>query len=308
MTYKSIYLFLLPVILFFSCGNSNQDNLVESGKLKVVTTTGMLYDAVINIARDKVDAEAIMGPGVDPHLYKATQGDLSRINRADLVIYNGILLEGKMTEVLDKLAKQKPVLAAAEALPDSLLIGFSKYQGAKDPHVWFDVDRWKLVVKAISKKLQELDTTNATSYQSNTQAFLADLDSLNVFAKNRLSEIPDSQRTLITAHDAFGYFGNAYEIEVRGLQGISTVSDFGLRDIANVIDLILQKQIKAIFVETSVSDKSIQAVVTGCKEKGHDVVIGGYLYSDAMGALGTEEGTYMGMFRKNVNTIVDALK
>ena len=301
------YTFLLILFVsLFSCSPSQEQS--ANGKLKVVTTTGMLYDAVINIAEDKVDAEAIMGPGVDPHLYKATQGDLALIRQADMVIYNGIFLEGKMTEVLGKLGRQKPVVAAAEVIPDSLLISAVGYRDAYDPHVWFDVKRWQYVVKEVGRALITLDSVNASTYKENTLNYLKRLDSLDNFVRARISEVPEEQRILITAHDAFGYFGEAYDVRVEGLQGISTVADFGLKDIANIIALILENNIKAIFVETSVSDKSIKAVISGCKEKGHNVKIGGYLYSDAMGEFGTTEGTYIGMFKKNVNTIVAALK
>ncbi len=302
---RNIFLLLLLIGIIFSCSVPEE---TDTGKVKVVATTGMLYDAVINIGGDKIEAEAIMGPGVDPHLYKATQGDLSKFNKADLIIYNGILLEGKMSEVLEKLGRQKTVFAVAESIPEEMLLPSADYKDAFDPHVWFDVKRWSLIVKEIKKSLAAIDTANANYYQKNTNIYLKELDSLDSFAKSRILEIPENSRILITAHDAFSYFGDAYGIQVKGLQGISTVADFGLKDIANIIDIIISNNIKAIFVETSVSEKSINAVVTGCKEKGHEVRIGGYLYSDAMGEFGTLEGTYLGMFRKNVNTIVDALK
>ncbi len=301
---KLTLLALAPLIIF-SCSTPKKES---NGKLKVVATTGMLYDAVINIAKDMVEAEAIMGPGVDPHLYKATQGDLERLNSADLIIYNGILLEGKMTEVLKKLGRKKPAFAVAESIPKEMLLSAIGYKDAHDPHVWFDIRRWKYVVNEVSNSLCKVDTSNATDYKSNTQTYLLQLDSLDLFVKSRINEIPENQRILVTAHDAFGYFGDAYGMTVEGLQGISTVADFGLRDIANIIDLITASNIKAVFVETSVSEKSINAVITGCKGKGQNVKIGGYLYSDAMGEFGTIEGTYIGMFKKNVNTIVEALK
>ncbi|SNS76781.1 manganese/zinc/iron transport system substrate-binding protein [Ekhidna lutea] len=277
-------------------------------KPHIVATTGMLYDAVINIAGDKVTAEAIMGPGVDPHLYKATQGDLAKFNKADLIVYNGIYLEGKMSDILAKLGRQKPVVAAAESIPKEMLKSAIGYDDAYDPHVWFDVQRWRYVVTSINEALIKLDSTNREYFQTNAASYLKELDSLDRYVKQRINEIPEDQRILVTAHDAFVYFGDAYGMQVEGLQGISTVADFGLKDIAEVIDLIIENNIKAIFVETSVSDKSIKAVVTGCQEKGHEVKIGGYLYSDAMGELGTEEGTYTGMFKSNVETIVNALK
>ncbi|MEQ8904175.1 zinc ABC transporter substrate-binding protein [Ekhidna sp.] len=299
--------FSIVILLVFLLGCKTKNEKANDIP-HVVVTTGMLYDAVINIAGDKITAEAIMGPGVDPHLYKATQGDLAKFNKADLIVYNGILLEGKMSDILKKLGRQKPVVAAAESVPKEMLKSAIGYEDAFDPHIWFDVKRWKFAVKAISQSLIKLDSTNSEFYKQNTKTYLMRLDSLDQYVKNSISEIPESQRILVTAHDAFVYFGDAYNIRVEALQGISTVADFGLKDIAEIIDLIIENKIKAIFVETSVSDKSINAVVTGCKEKGHDVKIGGYLYSDAMGEFGTEEGTYIGMFRKNVETIVNALK
>ena len=302
---KKFVLLILVATSIISCSPQKES---ANEKPHVVATTGMLYDAVINIAGDKVTAEAIMGPGVDPHLFKASQGDLAKFNKADMIVYNGILLEGKMSEILKKLGKQKPTIAAAEAIPTEMLKSAVGYKDAYDPHVWFDVKRWKYAVESISQALIGLDAANKELYESNTKKYVQQLDSLDQYVIERLSEIPEGQRVLITAHDAFTYFGDAYNMRVEGLQGISTVADFGLKDIAELIDLIIENNIKAIFVETSVSEKSINAVVTGCKEKGHDVRIGGYLYSDAMGELGTLEGTYIGMFRKNVETITNALK
>lgn len=299
---------ILFLFLVFLIGCNSSSNREQKTKPHVVATTGMLYDAVLNIVGDRMTAEAIMGPGVDPHLYKATQGDLAKLNQADLIVFNGILLEGKMSEILFKLGRQKPIVAAAESIPENLLMQSVDYQDALDPHVWFDVSRWKYVVNEISKNIIRLDSVNHQYYKQNTESYLSQLDSLHSYVSTRIQEIPADQRILVTAHDAFGYFGDAYNIQVEALQGMSTVADFGLKDIANLIDLIIENKIKAIFVETSVSTKSINAVVTGCREKGHEVRIGGALYSDAMGAFGTEEGTYIGMFKKNVDTIVEALK
>ena len=294
--------------LLLCIGCSPAEETSERSKPYVVATTGMLYDVVINVAGDLMTVDAIMGPGVDPHLYKATQGDLTKLNQADLIIYNGILLEGKMSEILKKLGRKKPSIAAAESIPDSLLLLSTDYEDSFDPHVWFDIDRWKFVVGKVSSSLAVLDTTNAEVYGKRAEMYISKLDALDAYVHQRVSEIPSEQRILVTAHDAFGYFGQAYGIQVEAIQGISTVSDFGLRDIANLTDLIIENGIKAIFVETSVSEKSIQALITGCREKGHDVTIGGYLYSDAMDEFGSEKGTYIGMFTHNVNTIVEALK
>lgn len=279
----------------------------EDGPIRVVCTTGMIHDAVMKIGADRVQAEALMGPGVDPHLYKASQGDLQKLNKADVIFYNGLMLEGKMGEILEKLGRLKPVFAVAESIPQSQLRPSGQYENAFDPHVWFDVTLWKQAAQAVARGLQKTDSINASYYQDNLKNYLTELDSLHEWVKQEIGRIPETQRILVTAHDAFGYFGDAYGIRVEGLQGISTVSDFGLRDISDLSELIIENEIKAIFVETSVSDKAIRAVIDGCRERGHDVRIGGNLYSDAMGAPGTPEGTYLGMFRKNVETIVNAL-
>lgn len=276
--------------------------------MKVVTTTGILKDAVANIVGDAAEVESIMGSGVDPHLYKATQGDLNKLTGADVIIYNGLHLEGKMGEVLEKLSRQKTVIAAGEGIPETDLRSSTQFQGSYDPHLWFDVSLWMQVVIYISTELQKKDPQNAEVYQQQTAAYLRRLSELHNEVKAAVSAIPESQRILITAHDAFGYFGEAYGIQVRGLQGISTVSEFGLQDVSSLVKFIADNKIKAVFVESSVSPKAIEAVVEGSRQRGHDVKIGGTLYSDALGADSTPEGTYEGMVRYNVNTIVSSLK
>lgn len=296
---------IIAVGLFIGC-QSSQDK--TSSKQTIVTTIGMLADVTQNIVGDSVFVKALMGPGVDPHLYKATQGDLQLLTEADIVIYNGLHLEGKMGQVLEKLGHSKPVIAGAESIPENKRKQSMAYTDAYDPHVWFDVSLWKITTQNISNQLQQLHPENATYYQNNTEQYLLQLDSLHQAVKSEIVTIPESQRILITAHDAFEYFGTAYGMQVRGLQGISTVADFGLKDITELVDYIISKEIKAVFIETSVSQKAIKAVVEGCSKRGFDVVIGGSLYSDAMGASGTPEGTYIGMVNANVQTIVNALK
>ena len=304
---KNTLIQLLLAIVMLAC-TSREAKETHHAKLKVVATTSILYDAVKNVGGEQIDATSIMGPGVDPHLYKASQGDLQKFIDADVIFYNGLLLEGKLSEVLEKMGRQKPVVGVAEVIPKEELLTDPNYEDAHDPHIWFDIRKWKIVIKQIEQTLTAIDSVNRNSYKKNTEQYLAKLDSLETYVSSRINEIPDNQRILITAHDAFGYFGQAYAIKVEGLQGISTVSDFGLRDIADLIDLILENQIKAIFIETSVSSKSIDAVIEGCKNQGYELSLGGVLYSDATGEFGTEEGTYIGMFRKNVDTIVEALK
>ncbi len=290
---------------FLACQHTKKKAPI--GKLQVVATTGMIYDAVRCIAQDSVQATALMGPGVDPHLYKATQGDLGKLNNADIIFYNGIFLEGKMGDILEKQARLKAVYAVAEHIPKKDLRAHPHYENTYDPHIWFDVQLWQQAVQVISHALQEKDPRNQEFYIVNTSRYLSQLDSLHAWIKDTIPVIPIAQRVLITAHDAFGYFGRAYQIEVLGLQGISTVAEFGLRDISKLVNYAVERQVPAVFVETSVSDKALQAVLEGAQAKGHTLRIGGSLYSDAMGAFGTKEGTYIGMVQANVRTIVQAL-
>jgi manganese/zinc/iron transport system substrate-binding protein len=303
---KYFFSILVLITLLVSCSTKAEND--SQKKMLIVTTTGMIQDAVKNIVGDQAAVIALMGPGVDPHLYKATQGDLQKLTNANIVFYNGLHLEGKMGEVLEKLGYTKPVVAVSENIPDSLLRAVPGFQGTHDPHIWFDVNLWKEAVKAIATFMQAQDSANSTRYAVNASAYLVQLDSLHNAVKRSIEEIPAEQRVLITAHDAFGYFGDAYGIEVHGLQGISTVSEFGLKDVTNLVDFIIKRKIKAIFVETSVSERSINAVVQGCRQKGWNVIIGGSLYSDAMGEAGTPEGNYIGMVSANVQTIVSSLK
>ncbi len=288
-----------------SCQPSSQKG--HNHKLSVVTTTGMIYDAVVNVTKGLVDVEALMGPGVDPHLYKATQGDLLKLTKADLIFYNGLYLEGKMGEVLEKLNRSKTVVAITQSLDTTKLIS-DRSHGNYDPHVWFDVSLWAETIDDVVSGLSKIDPKNQDAYQTNATAYKIKLDSLHKKTMLDVSQIPVDKRVLITAHDAFGYFGRAYGIEVKGLQGISTLSEFGLRDINDLVDYIVEKQIKSVFVETSVSEKAIKAVIEGSRSKGHIVTLGGNLYSDAMGPLGTYEGTYVGMVSSNVTKITNALK
>ncbi|WP_205504532.1 metal ABC transporter solute-binding protein, Zn/Mn family [Rufibacter psychrotolerans] len=280
----------------------------RQGKLFIVTTTGILRDAVANVVGDRAEVVALMGPGVDPHLYKAALGDLQTLREADIIIYNGLHLEGKMGEVLEKVARQKVVWAAAEGLPESQLRKTPEFQDSHDPHIWFDVQLWSQLVELLSQRLQRQDPAHAPRYQANTQRYRAQLDSLHQWATQQIATIPPAQRILITAHDAFGYFGRAYNIQVLGLQGISTVSEFGLQDVSSLVNFIVARRVKAVFVESSVSQKAIEAVVEGCRQKGHAVKLGGTLYSDALGDAKGPARTYTGMVKANVNTVVQALR
>jgi len=278
------------------------------GPLQIVCTTGMIGDAIARVAGDRAEVISLMGPGVDPHLYKATQGDLRKLKQADLVFFNGLHLEGKMGEVLEKVGQLKPVVALGDSLPTSRLINSTNYASAYDPHIWFDVALWSEAIGRATQTLIKLDTAHREQYLEGFTRFQEELIALDEEVARKIQEIPPEQRILITAHDAFEYFGQAYDIEVRGLQGISTVSEFGLKDVSDLVNLIVDRGIKAIFVESSVPRKSLEAVVEGCDQRGQKTIIGGTLYSDAMGAAGTPAGSYPGMVRANVNTIVSALK
>lgn len=310
-TLKYPFLYLQVALLSIELllpGCSSKDTAAKHDKLIIVTTTGMIKDAIEHVAGNHAEVIALMGPGVDPHLYKATQGDVEKLTKADIVFYNGLHLEGKMGEVLEKLGRSKPVIAVASDIPDSLLRAVPGFQGTHDPHIWFDVKLWENAVRTVCNTLEKQDTANAVFYTAHRDAYIKQLDSLHEAVKTKVAEIPQQQRVLITAHDAFGYFGDAYNIEVKGLQGISTMSEFGVKDVTDLVNFIISRKIKAIFVETSVSQKSIEAVVEGCREKSWDVKIGGSLFSDAMGNAGTPEGTYVGMVSANVKTISEALK
>lgn len=274
----------------------------------VVATTGQIADAIKEISGDHLQVSALMGPGVDPHLYKATQSDLSKLDKAEVIFYNGLHLEGQMLDIFEQMAKVKTVLAVGETLDEKQLLASDTDAMLHDPHIWFDVELWKGVVKAISTQLQEEYPEFKADFQTNEAAYLKKLDDLQSYAEKRVNEIPQQQRILVTAHDAFNYFGRSQGFEVRGLQGLSTDSEYGVKDVQEMVDFLVENKIKALFIESSVSDKAMKAVIEGAKEKGHDIVIGGELFSDAMGAEGTTEGTYIGMYQHNIDTIVDALK
>jgi len=301
-----VYPLLVASVLVVSCTSENKNS--SNSTIQIVTTTGMIRDAVANVVGSEANVVALIGPGVDPHLYKASQGDLEKLSSADIIFYNGLHLEGKMGEVLEKLAAIKPVVPVGEGIPDSLLRTVPGFAGAHDPHIWFDVSLWKHAVESAEEFLSAKYPALSENFKSRGAAYQLKLDSLHASVVTQISQIPEAGRVLVTAHDAFGYFGDAYNIEVKGLQGISTVSEFGLRDITALVNFITTRKIKAVFIESSVSPRSIEAVVEGCRKKGWDVSIGGSLYSDAMGAEGTPEGTYIGMVNANVQTIVKGLR
>ena len=279
----------------------------NGARLRVVTTIGMIADIAARIGGDRVAVEALMGPGVDPHLYKASAGDVRRLAYADLVLYNGLHLEAAMGEVLEEMDRWKPTVAVTEWIPESELTAPPAFRGNFDPHVWFDVRMWMRAADRIEAALIEADSANAAEYAARAAVVRSDLEALDAWVRERVSSLPPEQRVLVTAHDAFGYFGRAYGFEVMGLQGISTASEAGTADVQQLADEIVRRRIPAIFVETSIAPRTIEAVQAAVRARGFDVAIGGTLYSDALGSPGTPAGTYIGMVRSNVETIVTAL-
>lgn len=275
--------------------------------LKVVATTGMIADAARQVGGDLVEVKALMGPGVDPHAYRQTRSDIVAMTRADLVLWNGLYLEAQMEAFFHDLSRKRSVVAVAEALPKGVLRGHDDYADKFDPHVWMDPELWKLMVVSVQSALSEARPEAAMTFADNAEAHLRDLDRLVDYGQMVLEQVPAGNRVLVTAHDAFGYFGQGYGFEVMGLQGISTQSEAGLNRIGELVDTLVDRNVGAVFVETSVADRNMKALIEGAAAQGHTVKIGGELYSDAMGADGTYEGTYIGMLDHNFTTIAAAL-
>ncbi|SLN60315.1 Periplasmic zinc-binding protein TroA precursor [Falsiruegeria litorea R37] len=275
--------------------------------LKVVATTGMIADAARQVGGDEVEVKGLMGPGVDPHAYRQTRSDIVAMTRADLILWHGLYLEAQMEEFFHDLERKRTVVAVAEGLDKSKLRAHDDYADKFDPHVWMTPDLWRDVVVEVQKALTDVRPEAADVFAANAEKHLADLDRLSAYATETLVQVPDTNRVLLTAHDAFGYFGGSYGYEVMGIQGISTQSEAGLNRIGELVDLLVDRQITAVFVESSVSDRSIRALIEGAAAKGHKVHVGGELFSDAMGEDGTYEGTYIGMLDHNITVIAGAL-
>ncbi len=294
----------LAVASLQSCSAPSQ----MQGQYTIVATTGMVADVARHVAGDRAEVIGLMGSGVDPHLYKPTRSDIDRLLGADVIFYNGLLLEGKMTDALIRAATAgRKVHAVTELLDEQYLLEPEEFAGLYDPHVWMDPAAWAKTVDVVRDKLIEHDPDGREEYEANAAAYAADVLKLDTYAKQVLESVPQSQRVLVTAHDAFNYFGRRFGYEVVGIQGISTESEAGVQDIEQLVDLLVQRQIKAVFVESTVSQRNIKALLAGAKARGHDVVIGGELFSDAMGTPGMYEGTYLGMIDHNVTTIARAL-
>jgi manganese/zinc/iron transport system substrate-binding protein len=276
--------------------------------IRVVTTIGQITDVVRIIGGEYVQVEGLMGAGVDPHLYKASESDVRKLAQADLIFYNGLKLEAKMEEIFEKMGRQVKTVALGDVLDHDRLLDSEKYPGHFDPHIWFDITLWQKIVEGIRDELGAFDAVHKPEYDARASEYLKKLDELHLYIQRRSQELPDPQRVLITAHDAFRYFGRAYQFEVMGLQGISTQSEAGTADVKRLADFITERRIKAVFIESSVPERNIRAVQEAVKARGWEVKIGGELFSDAMGDEGTFEGTYIGMVTHNIDTIVGALK
>ncbi|MEM6477483.1 MAG: zinc ABC transporter substrate-binding protein [Pseudomonadota bacterium] len=303
---KSPFIAFAAAILALALTLAGQASQAQDS-LSVVATTGMIADAAEIVGGDAVEVRALMGAGVDPHAYRQTRSDIVALANADLVVWNGLYLEAQMEDFLLELAETKPVVALTETLPENLLIGSEDYAGRFDPHVWMNPNLWSRVVIGMRDALIDVDPGNAAAYSANADAYLDTLADLARYTTDVLASVPAESRILLTSHDAFNYFGNAYGFEVVGIQGISTESEAGLQRISELVDLLITRDIRAVFVETSVSDRNIRALVEGARAAGHEVTIGGELFSDAMGEPGTYEGTYVGMIDANATTIARAL-
>lgn len=312
---------LLACLWSCGCGQSSPRSDGGPGNpVRVVCTTGQVGDMLKKIGRRHVVVESLMGSGVDPHLYKAVPGDVRKLNSADVVFYSGLHLEGRLADLLEKLAERRKraygseqVYAVTDGLrkqQSHLLLKVPGTEDQYDPHVWFDVSLWAKCVDYAAGKLIALDPNHAEDYRRNADQYMAQLAELHEWCKKELSRIPKERRVMVTAHDAFGYFGSAYDVEVHGLQGISTADEADLATATRLVEMLVRREIKAVFVESSVPQKSVRSLIEACADQGHTVNVGDQLFSDAMGPKGHRDGadTYIGMVKYNVDTIVEALK
>lgn len=301
---KNITLFSL-MILISAC----QGNTQKSNKLNVVTTTNIFTDLVHNIGGDSIQLQGLMGAGVDPHLYKASEGDVTKLSQSDIIFYGGLHLEGKMVDVFEKMKSiNKMTVPLGESIPKEQLIESANFGGNYDPHTWFNALLLKHMANKVTAVLSKSDPKNSDYFKANNIKYQKELDELDTYIRAKLESLPKEKRILVTAHDAFNYFGKEYGVQVLGLQGISTATEAGVKDVQRLRDFIIKNQIKAIFIESSVPRRNIEALQKAVEKDGYSVKIGGSLYSDALGSQTSTEGTYIGMFKYNVNTIVESLK
>lgn len=310
---------VLALLAFAGCDSpgaapaASQTNHIYqgTGPLQILCTTSQVADLLSHIAGEHAEVTGLMGPGVDPHLYKAAPSDRQKFNQADILFYNGMHLEARLTDMLVQMARYKPAVAVTAGLQeadDERLLEPPEFEGHYDPHIWHDAALWADCARYAAEQLAAFDPTRAEDYRRNAGRYIEQLLAIHQQAREQLAQIPAPQRVLVTAHDAFGYFGQAYGIEVHGLQGISTVDEPNVTAMEMLVDLLVENKIKAVFIESSVPRRNVESLIEAARARGHQVRIGGELYSDAMGEPGTPEGTYLGMFEHNVNTIVEALQ
>lgn len=303
---KNISAFLAMLVVLIGCKPAKKE---VNEKYTVVTTTTMITDLVKTLGGDAIEVKGIMGAGVDPHLYKASAGDLTKLTKADLIVYNGLHLEGKLVDVFEKMNQiGKTTIALGELLPKQNVIHSEAFASSHDPHIWFSIDNWMIITELLADKLRILDAKNANVYAENKETYLNQLKTLKKEMESKTAELPKSKRILVTAHDAFSYFGKEFDFEVVGLQGLSTATEAGVKDVQRISDFIIEHQIKAVFVESSVPKRTVEALQASVTSKGQEVKIGGELFSDALGNPSEKTGSYIGMYRYNVATIVNALK
>jgi len=304
--WAGVGLIALCLVLLAASATAAGPTFQKRYPMKAGATVGMVADIVREVAGDKAEVKNIIGSGVDPHVYNPTRSDVATLLKSDIIFYSGLLLEGQMADVLVKVSRRRPVYAVTELLKREYLLHDAQ-TNHHDPHVWMDVKGWMKAVEVVADALADFDPPSKEVYMNNAAAYLARLRRLDDYARRVIASIPDRQRVLVTAHDAFNYMGRAYGIEVLGIQGISTESEAGIRDINRIVDLLVTRRIPAVFVESSVSDKNVKALIEGAASRGHRVRIGGELFSDAMGPPGTYEGSYIGMIDHNATTIARAL-
>jgi len=294
--------------LSVGCSSSGSETASADGTVTVVTTTNIITDLAEVIGGDRVEVKGLMGPGVDPHLYRASAGDVSLLRDADLILYGGLELEGKMGDLLEELGRARPVTAVTGDIPESELLEPTGAGGRFDPHVWFSAPLWKFAARTAADALGEVDPESAPDFLARSEAYQAELDELDSYIRGRVTEIPNRSRVLITSHDAFQYFGDAYGMQVEAIQGISTATEATTADIDRISDVIAERKLAAVYVESSVPRQTIEAVIAAAKSKGQNSMIGGELFSDSAGEKDTPEGTYIGAARHNIDTITEGLK
>ena len=305
----ALALLLLAATVLGCAGGGGEEagGAVADRKLRVTTTTNFITDTARQIGGDRVEVTGLMGPGVDPHLYKASAKDVSTLREADVILYGGLELEGRMTDLLVELASRRRTVAVTKDIPREELLEPAQFQGKYDPHVWFDVQKWQSAARTIAATFKEIDPTHAADYDARLRRYLRELEELDRFAKRRFAAIPRRQRVLVTSHDAYNYLGRRYGLDVVAIQGISTAAEATTADIKRVAGVIVERDVEAVFIESSVPRQTIDAVIAAAARQGQQTRVGGSLYGDAAGSPGTPEGTYVGMVRHNVEVITEGL-